>query len=252
MAKRIDRIVLMALGAFALFSFYMGAYENEWAAGILAFLSVVLARRFLQGCRWNGRRVKRNKAQKQAEATLLRWAIEGDGMDEARALLKAAYPGEDCGAVAVVARHPHGRPLDAEDVLDAWRKHHGEQRLTLLSTVPAGTEAMNTAAERKYTSIALLDGERLRALLARFPIAGAEEEPREQEHAPAGGGRKRIRVVADRKSVPRHGLLSAMLLAMYFVLGNPLYLAVALVLAMLAGIGLRKAAAPRRLFPEEG
>ena len=43
-----------------------------------------------------------------------------------------------------------------------------------------------------------------------------------------------------------------MLLAMYFVLGNPLYLAVALVLAMLAGIGLRKAAAPRRLFPEEG
>lgn len=252
MAKRIDRIVLMALGAFAFFSFYMGAYENEWAAGILAFLSVVLARRFLQGCRWNGRRVKRNKAQKQAEATLLRWAIEGDGMDEARALLKAAYPGEDCGAVAVVARHPHGRPLDAEDVLDAWRKHRGEQRLTLLSTVPAGTEAMNTATERKYPSIALLDGERLRALLARFPIAGSEEEPREQEQAPAGGGRKRIRVVADRKSVPRHGLLSAMLLAMYFVLGNPLYLAVALVLAMLAGIGLRKAAAPRRLFPEEG
>ena len=60
MAKRIDRIALMALGAFAFFSFYMGAYENEWAAGILAFLSVVLARRFLQGWRWNGRRVKRN------------------------------------------------------------------------------------------------------------------------------------------------------------------------------------------------
>ena len=84
----------------------------------------------------------------------------------------------------------------------------------------------------------LIDGERLCALLAAFP-------PPKREEAPA---RRRLRIAVSRERAPRRLLFGLLLLLMYLLLGNPLYLGAALFDALLAAMGWKKPPVPRRLF----
>ena len=79
---------------------------------------------------------------------------------------------------------------------------------------------------------------RLCALLAAFP-------PPKREEAPA---RRRLRIAVSRERAPRRLLFGLLLLLMYLLLGNPLYLGAALLTLFLAAMGWKKPPVPRRLF----
>ena len=238
MGKKIDRAAGHMLAALLLYLFFVSAFENIWAAAVCALFAALCLRRALAPLarRAPGREAKKRRARAEAE----RWALldASAAEAEARALLEKAYPGQTAEAeILFLPRHPQGPPLDVNAVLDAWRGRKGG-RLLIVTTSRADPAAHACAAKLAKPRVCLVDGERLVALLTAFP-------PPEKE-APAP--RRRLRPVVSRERAPRRLLFGLLLLAMYLLLGNPLYLGAALLTLFLAALGWKKPPVPRRLF----
>ena len=93
--------------------------------------------------------------------------------------------------------------------------------------------------------VAVVDRELLEKLAARhLPVIEPKRAPRV--------ARPRLRGLAtrftDRKKAPRYLLYGALMLAFYWLLGARAYLAAALFMLLLAGLGLRTASAPEKLL----
>lgn len=238
MGKKIDRAALLALAALGLYLGFVSAFGNIWLAAACALCALLLLRKLLSPLA--GRLPKREARRGRARAEVERWALlDKDAAEaEARALLEKAYPGQAAEAeMLFLPRHPQGPPLNLNAVLDAWRGRGGE-KLLLITTARADAAAHACAAKLAHPAVRLIDGERLCALLAAFP-------PPKREEAPA---RRRLRIAVSRERAPRRLLFGLLLLLMYLLLGNPLYLGAALLTLFLAAMGWKKPPVPRRLF----
>lgn len=238
MGKKIDRAALLALAALGLYLGFVSAFGSIWLAAACALCALLLLRKLLSPLA--GRLPKREARRGRARAEVERWALlDKDAAEaEARALLEKAYPGQAAEAeMLFLPRHPQGPPLNLNAVLDAWRGRGGE-KLLLITTARADAAAHACAAKLAHPAVRLIDGERLCALLAAFP-------PPKREEAPA---RRRLRIAVSRERAPRRLLFGLLLLLMYLLLGNPLYLGAALLTLFLAAMGWKKPPVPRRLF----
>ena len=238
MGKKIDRAALHALAALGLDLGFVSAFGSIWLAAACALCTLLLLRKLLSPLA--GRLPKREARRGRARAEVERWALlDKDAAEaEARALLEKAYPGQAAEAeLLFLPRHPQGPPLNLNAVLDAWRGRGGE-KLLLITTARADAAAHACAAKLAHPAVRLIDGERLCALLTAFP-------PPKREEAPA---RRRLRIAVSRERAPRRLLFGLLLLLMYLLLGNPLYLGAALLTLFLAAMGWKKPPVPRRLF----
>lgn len=238
MGKTIDRAALHVLAALALYLFFVSAFGDIWLAAGCALCALLLLRKLLLPLA--GRLPKREARRGRARAEVERWAmLDAETAEaEARALLEKAYPGQTAEAeLLFLPRHPQGPPLDVNAVLDAWRERSGE-KLLLVTTARADATAHACAAKLARPAVRLIDGERLCALLAAFP------PPKREAARP----RRHFAIAASRERAPRRLLFGLLLLAMYLLLGNPLYLGAALVTLLLAALGWKKPPVPRRLF----
>ena len=239
MGKKIDRAALHALAALGLYLGFVSAFGSIWLAAACALCTLLLLRKLLSPLA--GRLPKREARRGRARAEVERWALlDKDAAEaEARALLEKAYPGQAAEtALLFLPRHPQGPPLDANAVLDAWRGRGGE-KLLLVTTARADAAAHACAAKLAHPAVCLIDGARLEALLTSFPPPERAEEKRP---------RRRLRIAVSRERAPRRLLFGLLLLGMYLLLGNALYLGAALVTLMLAALGWKKPPVPRRLF----
>ena len=238
MGKTIDRAALHVLAALGLYLCFVSALGNIWLAAGCALAALLLLRKLLMPLA--GRLPKREAKKGRARAEVERWAmLEANAAEaEARALLEKAYPGQAAEAdVVFLPRHPQGPPLDINAVLDVWRGRGGK-KLLLVTTARADAAAHACAAKLAHPAVCLIDGGRLCALLTAFPPPKREEKP----------ARGRLRVAVSRERAPRRLLFGLLLLLMYLLLGNPLYLGAALVTLFLAALGWKKPPVPRRLF----
>lgn len=237
MGKRIDRAALHVAAALALYLFFAAAFRNVWAAAACALCAMLCLRRALSGL--TGRLPQREKRRARARAEVERWALLDiqAAEKEARALLEKAYPGQTEGAEFVMAlRHPQGPTLDISALLDLWRGR-ADGRLIVVTTARADPAAHACAAKLTQPAVCLVDAERLCALLGKFPPAASEAPPR-----------RRLRIAVSRERAPRRLLFGLLLLLMYLLLGNPLYLGASLLTLLLAALGWKKPPVPRRLF----
>ena len=238
MGKRIDRAALHVVAALALYLFFAAAFRNIWAAAACALCAMLCLRHALSGL--TGRLPQREKRRARALAEVERWALLDmqAAEKEARALLEKAYPGQTEGAEIVMAlRHPQGPPLDISALLDLWRGR-ADGRLIVVATARADPAARACAAKLTHPAVCLVDVERLCALLSKFPPAASEAPP----------PRRRLRIAVSRDRAPRRLLFGLLLLLMYLLLGNPLYLGASLLTLLLAALGWKKPPVPRRLF----
>ncbi len=239
MGKKIDRIAGSALLAVGLYLFYIAAFRSIWLAIVCALASVFLIRRAFSGL--VGRLPKREKLRARARSTLAGWArLDAESLRaQAAELLEKAYPGQAEGAqIAALARHPDGAPLSVDALLDAWRGKTCA-RLIVVSTVAAEPAALAYAATLKAPDVRLIDGAQLTELLARHPQPAETAQPHQRRARKWPLGRDRA---------PRQLLFGLLLLGMYLLIGNALYLGAALLSLLFAGLGLRKPPTPNRLF----
>ena len=239
MGKTIDRAALHVLAALGLYLCFVSALGSVWLAAGCALAALLLLRKLLMPLA--GRLPKREAKKGRARAEVERWAmLEANAAEtEARALLEKAYPGQAAEAdVVFLPRHPQGPPLDINAVLDVWRGRGGK-KLLLMTTARADAAAFSCAAKLAHPAVCLIDGARLEALLTSFPPPEREEEKRP---------RRRLRIAVSRERAPRRLLFGLLLLVMYLLLGNALYLGAALMTLLLAVLGWKKPPVPRRLF----
>lgn len=240
MGKKIDRAALTLVLTAAAYLFFVAMLGNVWIAAGCALAAMLLLKKLAGGM------PRRGRARSGARATIEAWALlrAPDAERRIRALLEKAYPGQSKEAkIALLLRHPGGRPLDAGDVLEAWRGCEGE-RLILASTASADSAAFCVAAKLARPRVCLLDGARLCALLERF----APDEPPAAKRARLPRGARAF--CLSRERAPRRLLFGLMLFATYLVLGNALYLAASLLTLLFAALGFRRPAAPNQLFQQ--
>ncbi|NLF27765.1 MAG: hypothetical protein GX592_07685 [Clostridiales bacterium] len=241
MGRKIDRIALSAVLAAGLYLFYAAAFRSIPAAIALAFVSMLLLHNALSGLFGRGR--AREKLRDRARSALSGWALldEGGVEKRVRALLDKAYPGEaDRAEIAAVVRHPEGAPLTVDALLEAWKGRNCE-KLIVAATVPADARAQAYARSLKNPGVRLIDGQQLQELLMKFP-------PEPSETAQPAPRRRRWGIQISRERAPRKLLFGLMLLAMYVLMGNILYLGASLLSLLFAGLGFRKRPVPKKLF----
>lgn len=259
MGKRIDALVAVALGAFAAYLFFLAATGRPILALALAGLCMLALRRVLKTAarrmerlRKRGARARKRCAKRRVEGWLV--ASEAEARSDIVHLLAQAYPGEiaavngqlirrDTGALVPLVLLQRRAPLLCDDVLAAWRAHRGAESAILASTAPAGHDARMPSLSGPR--VAVVDRELLEKLAARhLPVIEPKRAPRT--------ARPRLRGLVtrftDRKKAPRYLLYGALMLAFYWLLGARAYLAAALFMLLLAGLGLRTASAPEKLL----
>lgn len=239
MGKRIDRAALCAVTAAALYLFFAAAFRSVWAGAACALCAMLLLRHALRGLFGRLPRPKRRRSRARAEVEMWATLPAREAEARARSLLEKAYPAQLEGArVEVALRHPSGPALDVNALLEMWRARQGEERLALVVTSRVSGEALALARTLSRPTVRVADAEQIASLLERFPPQG--EPP-----APA---RRRIRIRIGRERAPRRLLFGLLLLGMYLLLGNPLYLASGLATLFLGAMGLKKPPVPKRLF----
>lgn len=259
MGKRMDSLVAVALGAFAAYLFFLAATGRPLLALALAGLCMLALRRVLKtAARWmerlrkRGARARKRCAKRRVEGWLV--ASEAEARSDIVHLLAQAYPGEiaavngqlirrDTGALVPLVLLQRRAPVLCDDVLAAWRAHRGAESAVLVSTAPAGNDARMPSLSGPR--VAVVDRDLLEKLAARhLPVIEPKRAPRV--------ARPRLRELAtrftDRKKAPRYLLYGALMLAFYWLLGARAYLAAALFMLLLAGLGLRTASAPEKLL----
>ena len=238
MGRRIDLIALNALAAAALYLFFTAALESIWAGALCAFCAMLLLRRVLGAL--TGRLPQRKRLRARARAALDAWAKlpADEALLKARSLLEKAYPRQLEGVRLIGAqRCPPGPAMDVNALLALWRGRL-EERLAIVCTSRADAAALSYARTLSRPAVRLIDAPQLISLLEKYPDA--------QEEAPRA--RRRLQLSASRERAPRRLLFGALLLGMYLLLGNPLYLAAALATLFLSAMGWKKPPVPRRLF----
>lgn len=228
MGKIVDRIVLAALLAAALYLLFVRAFQSIWAACALSFFcSAIIVHRIL--------RMPRCARMTAAQAVTLleRWAYGPD--DEAEAHVAGLIaPGTDCSLV-YLPRHPSAA-VSMNDVFSAWKAHRNGKRLVLAAPCHADGRARTFARTLQEPAVEILDAPRLIALIRRSDL-----EPPRAPRCSAWFARLRLAVSAlpERRPWKQSALYGLLLLPIYLFTNNPAYLFLSLAALFLAGVSLR-------------
>ncbi|MDO4865580.1 MAG: hypothetical protein Q4C10_03415 [Clostridia bacterium] len=237
LGRRIDRAALPLLAAAALYPFFLNAWRSIPLACAATFACVMLIRRLLG-------RPRRGLNRTAARTELLRIAAlpDAEAADVLRELIEARYPGE-VFALFPALKHPE-TSLSSGDVLAAWKANRGAARLVIAATCPCEPRAACYARQLADPEVAVVDSRLLLRLLGRR--ASPVTEPR------AVPLRRRLAgwfaFAASRPIQPRNLLLAAVMLAVYRLNGNPMYLFAALPLLLQLAAALRHRRFRRTLF----
>ena len=255
MGRLIDRILLNALGAALCYLVYVNAFGSVPLACALAFVSMLLTRRAAAGARkwaaslpWTRRREAGKRATVWLEA--LARLPEGEARAAVEALLEGLYPGGLEGVALELAQRPTAcPPLNAAELYSRWQGHRADARLLVVCTGKAEAGAFALAESLTDPPARLLDGDSLRAALARHSELLPPEDPSPSKRRSASKLPFRLPLV-PRERIPRCLLTGLGLVLGYALLGHPLYLLAGLALLLLSGLALRRKRAPARLFAE--
>lgn len=237
LGRRIDRAVLPLLAAAALYPLFLNAWRSIPLAWAASFACVMLIRRLLN-------RPRHSLGRSAARAELLRIASLPDVEAEAilRKLIEQRYPGEAFDLFPVL-KHPEAS-LSSGDVLAAWKANRDTTRLVIAATCPCEPRAACYARQLADPEVAIVDSRLLVRLLAKREVF--ESEPR------AVPLRRRLAgwfaSVASQPFKPRNLLLAVVMLAVYHLRGNPMYLFAALPLLLQLAAALQHRRFRRTLF----
>ena len=240
MKSYIDRafglIAVMALGFFLGWA-ATGRPAPGVAAAVLMAVLALLTWRAWQAGPGRRRSLLRERAA-AAKALVATWARQPDA-DDLRRRLQARYgPGDY--ALELFALHELGPALGASQVLDAWRAHAGRDQLLLCATGPVSAQARSAAHALEKPVVRVLDGAAL-AKVAAYGDLPLPDPPRRK-------ARRMPLALPQRSRAPAILAYGAVMLAMYLVLGQVLYLVLALSLLALGLLCLRRPGPPEELF----
>lgn len=248
MGKFIDRVVLTALLAGALYLFFMSAFRSIPLAATSAFLAMALLKKLSRRFPGSGF-TKKRRARKEAADTLEEWSFQNP--DEAREnvsnLLARAYPGQMHEiSLTLVSRHPSGGHITVDDVSAEWKRHRGAERAVIAGFSKADDRAYALARALSNPRVRLIDGVQLSALIALHPPV---------RKSPPAAARKNGRLKAALRAAGRakggRCLASGVLMCLiYFITGMTTYLVAGAILVLIAGVSLHRRKMPRTLFAD--
>lgn len=238
MGKKIDRLTLFLLSGALFYLFFLNAWHNIPAACALAFSCCALLNHLL------GRRPVYFKCTKaQADAEILRIAClpEENALQEAESLLRLRYPDETFKAV-ILQKHPSGS-ISTGDVFSIWKKHAGEEAVAITATCSADGRAVAYSKELKKPRIAIIDSRQLSHIIRTCGSCSAPSRTTIRHTF-----RRLCLRISSCRITGKNAFFALTLLAMYLLMGNPLYLFLSLGILFLFGINLFNNRGRRRLF----
>ena len=226
MGRIIDRIALTALGAAALYLYFLNSGLGIAASIALALFCAGLGRWLIlhrpRRYRWT---------QAQAEAAIRRVAcLPVDEADAALTELARACRLKSEDRIIPLARYPGGS-VGVDEVFSLWQAHRGVSSIALAASCPFTPEARACAASLTEPAVALVDKKAIMRVIRKTGLY-VQEVPREPLGRRLRGMLHRVRT---RRVHPRALLGALSLLAAYRLLRNPAYLAAALFTVVLAG-----------------
>lgn len=240
MGRQIDRAAGFLLATAAMYLFFLNAWHSIPLACAAAFAAMALGRFLLRGV---PRRRRCTRAQAADEVLRIAALPDGEAERALGEIIRRRYPGEDF-ALAAILKHP-AASLSPSDVLAAWKANRGAARLVVAATCGCDPAAALYARELAEPAVAVVDQKRL----ARLIRDGGFLPP---NGAPAFSARRAwhsvLRHVAAHRMTPKDALAAALLLAMYWLFGHPLYLILSLLMLLRLGMLLPLRRGKKQLF----
>ena len=245
MGRRIDRFVLTALLAGALYVFFTNAFQSIPVASAAAFISMAILKKLSSKLpRERIGRKRRNLAGAQAECEALSLGKRDDSEMRIREILRKAY-GEIPGGtqIWVILRHPAGRKISADDIAEIYRGLHDCSKAVIVSTANADNTAFSMAEKLEKPKLRLIDGEQLAKLIALHDPHPSPSKPSKRKRFSA------FKTAAGKVKTGKCFTAAVMMFTLYCLNGALAYLIGALVMLFLAGVSIKKRRVPEELFP---
>ena len=210
MGMRIDALALRAILLCGAYLLFVNAWHSVPLACALTFLCVILAGWILRG------RPRRRRVSARARLLALARLDEAEAEAILSPLLRARHPGQEF-ELCQILKHPSAT-LNAGDVLGAWKRKRGEERVLLAATCPADAEARAFARTLARPAVTLFDGAALASLLRDWdPGESVDPLPRPRL-------RERLASALRRPIPAKLAILGPALLALYLLRGQAGYL----------------------------
>lgn len=225
MGKWIDRAVLTAFIAAALYLLFLSAFGSVLASAGMSFTCCALL--------IHARRKKPQRMTRQQAKTLLEcWAYGPD--DEAKRRIESLTDLSDAKLI-YLPKHPTA-VLSTSDVFSAWKAGRGEQKLVLAAPCHTDGRARTFAHTLQHPDVTILDSSRLIPLIRKSGLtASGTPHPRYRLH----------RLCTLMAELPRRrpwykSLASgAVLMLLYLFSGSVSYLFLATAMLFISGVSLR-------------
>lgn len=237
--KSIDRFVFSVISATVFYLFFLNAWGNIPLACFLAFICSLILRRLILK-----RPVYFKCTRAHAEAELLRIAqmTDSEAGKALEQLVRKRYPDESF-TLSPMTKHP-SQTLSMADVFAQWKKHRVEEHLLIACTCSADPRAIMYARELNSPLVAVIDKRHLLRIIRTTGI--------EHENAPRITFIQRLKRIPQRLSAGhasmKNALFGVLLIALYFLVGNVLYLFLGLGSLFLFGCTLPGKRYKKRLF----
>lgn len=222
----IDCFVASISGAALFYLLFLGAGLGIALSAALSFVSTVLLRYVIEH---RPRRYALTLAQAEDALEAMLRMDEAQSNRAVKRLAEAARLPE--GAEIVVhLRHSSGR-LSADDALQAWRAHRGEDRILIAATCAATQECRALASELRQPEVRLIDRPVLLRCLRRVGTDVPRDAPPSWRHRL----RCRLASALRRRASPRVLLYGLGMLMLYLRSGRWMYLAASMILCFHVG-----------------
>lgn len=228
MGRRVDRWALFLLGMPFFYGLSLRLTDSIAASAALTSLLLALLRQLIRRSSYfQGNRMSRA----QAEAILFQWACLSE--EEAFQRITGIVGKRD--NLVCIARHP-SLSLSLGDVFSVWKNHRDEDRLVIASTVRADARAKGLARTLHHPRVELIDAPCLIRFIRRSDLMPPK--------IPAGQIllrrlRDGIAHLCERRSWLKGAAIGLLLMFLYLLTGNVLYLALSVADLFFAGISLR-------------
>ena len=247
MGRRIDRFMLTALLAGALYIFFTNAFRSIPVAAAAAFVSMAILKKLSSKLPLEriGRK-RRDLADAQAECETLSLGKKEDAEMRIREIIRKTYGSIPEGTkIRIILLHPYGRKITADDIADIYREINGCSKAVIVSTANADTGAHTLAEKLSKPKLRLIDGKQLVRLIA-------EHDP---HPSPAKSAKRKslsaIKTAAGKVKTGKCVAAAVMMLIFFSLNGALAHLIGALVMLFLAGVSLKKRRIPEELFPAQ-
>lgn len=226
MGKSIDRLSGALLLISIVFLSVLYLTDSIPAAMGLTVLVGILFRQAMPRRRGN-----RRLRPREAQAILLQWVLlpEADAQQRIAALIGRTNP-------VCVFRHPSS-VLTPGDVLTVWKNHREDPNILLATTARANPAALAFAQSLSSPSVTIIDST---ALLRRIRRSGLTPPAPPSRSFLLRRFCRTLASLPDRHSWTKFLRSASILLAVYLLSGNKIYLMLFAAFLFLAGISLRR------------